>query len=68
MPAIDPIAVRVARRYLARGRTDRSARQVQRRREGLATVREDDEDNAPDAGQSSTACAARNQPSRPRGW
>jgi len=44
MPA-DPLAVRVVRRYVAQVRADRIAREVQRRSEGLVTVREHDEDD-----------------------
>ncbi len=45
MPAVDPVAARVVRCYLARVRDERIAREVQRRSEGLVTVREHDEDD-----------------------
>lgn len=46
MPAADhDLAARVVRRYLAEVRVERMAREVQRRSEGLVTVREDDEED-----------------------
>jgi hypothetical protein len=39
MPALDPLAFRVTRRYVAHIHAERIAREVHRRREGLVTVR-----------------------------
>jgi hypothetical protein len=57
MPALDPLAVRVVRCYVAQVRDERVAREVQRRSEGLVTVREHDGDNdndSTDAGDEAT--------------
>jgi hypothetical protein len=45
MPAFDPLVVRVARRYVAQIRDERIAREVQRRTEGLVTVRGEEEED-----------------------
>jgi hypothetical protein len=54
MPAIEhDVAVRVARRFVARVRAERVGREVQRRRDGLETVGDEDEEdpaNAPPGG------------------
>lgn len=70
MPSVDPLAVRVVRRHLAQVRAERLAREVQRRSEGLVTVRGEDEDRerdgseAPAASRSRSDTAAGDQPTR----
>lgn len=57
MPMLDPIAVRVTRRYLAQLTAERRAREVQRRPEGLVTVTEDEEDTDERDAQGRQPCA-----------
>jgi len=48
MITVDPIAVRVVRRYVAHVVAERRAREVQRRPEGLVTVREENDEEQAD--------------------